>query len=79
MIPLGTDAAGSTITVSPYHPPILFAGSSGAGKSSLATAFIETLSERGYQTCIIDPEGDMRDLPSTMTLGDARTPPPSPR
>ena len=53
----------------------MFAGSSGGGKSTLATAFIETLTERGYQTCIIDPEGDMRDLPSTITLGDAERPP----
>ena len=75
-IPLGNDSVGTTVTISPYHPPVLFAGSSGAGKSSLATAFIETLSEHGYQTCIIDPEGDMRDLPSTMTLGDAEHAPP---
>jgi hypothetical protein len=70
-IPLGVGAPDAPVAVSPYHPPILFAGSSGGGKSSLATAFIEALSERGYQSCIIDPEGDMRDLPATITLGDA--------
>jgi hydroxymethylpyrimidine pyrophosphatase-like HAD family hydrolase len=62
---------GSQVIVSPYSRPVLFAGSSGAGKSSLATAFIEALGDRGYQTCIIDPEGDMRDLPASATLGDA--------
>jgi hydroxymethylpyrimidine pyrophosphatase-like HAD family hydrolase len=74
-IALGTDAGKTPISVSPYHGPLLFAGASGAGKSSLATAFIESLTDQGYQTCIIDPEGDMRDLPSTMTLGDPKTPP----
>jgi HAD superfamily hydrolase (TIGR01484 family) len=74
-IPLGTDRVNTPITVSPYHGPLLFAGASGAGKSSLATAFIESMTDQGYQTCIIDPEGDMRDLPSTMTLGDAKAAP----
>jgi hydroxymethylpyrimidine pyrophosphatase-like HAD family hydrolase len=74
-IALGTDGVGTPITVSPYQGPLLFAGASGAGKSSLATAFIESLTDQGYQTCVVDPEGDMRDLPSAMTLGDARTPP----
>ncbi len=74
-IPVGTDLQGRPVTVSPHAAPLLFAGSSGAGKSSLATAFMETLFERGYQACVIDPEGDMRDLPSTMSLGDATHPP----
>jgi HAD superfamily hydrolase (TIGR01484 family) len=74
-IPLGTRLDGQPVAVSPHASPVLFAGSSGAGKSSLATAFLETLIERGYQTCIIDPEGDMRDIPSTITLGDAERPP----
>ena len=47
----------------PTRAPVLFAGSSGGGKSTVATALIEALTARGYQTCIIDPEGDLRDIP----------------
>jgi hydroxymethylpyrimidine pyrophosphatase-like HAD family hydrolase len=74
-IPIGRDLEGKPVTLSPYRPPVLFAGSSGGGKSTMATVLIEALTERGYQTCIIDPEGDFRDLPGTRVLGDAQRPP----
>jgi hydroxymethylpyrimidine pyrophosphatase-like HAD family hydrolase len=69
---LGTRPDGHAVTLQPYRPPVLFAGASGSGKSSLATAFIEELSEHGYQCCIIDPEGDFQELPHTTALGDAQ-------
>jgi hydroxymethylpyrimidine pyrophosphatase-like HAD family hydrolase len=69
---LGHRLDGQAVTLSPYRRPILFAGSSGGGKSTLATALIESVVEQGYQCCIIDPEGDFQELPNTVTLGDAQ-------
>jgi len=69
---LGHRLDGQAVTLSPYRQPILFAGSSGGGKSTLATALIESVVEQGYQCCIIDPEGDFQELPNTVTLGDAQ-------
>jgi hydroxymethylpyrimidine pyrophosphatase-like HAD family hydrolase len=71
-LPLGQRPDGSTVQVGPYRRPLLFAGASGGGKSTLATAFIEALVDHGYQCCIIDPEGDFRDLPASTALGDAQ-------
>ena len=72
---LGRDLTGKPVTISPFRAPMLFAGSSGGGKSTMATVMIEALTQRGYQSCIIDPEGDFRDLPATRVLGDAQRPP----
>ena len=69
---LGVRPDGAPVHVSPYRSPLLFAGASGGGKSTLATALIEGLINHGYQCCVIDPEGDFRDLPATTALGDAQ-------
>jgi hydroxymethylpyrimidine pyrophosphatase-like HAD family hydrolase len=71
-LPLGQRLDGTPVLVGPYRPPLLFAGASGGGKSTLATAFLEGLIDHGYQCCIIDPEGDFRDVPATTSLGDAQ-------
>jgi hydroxymethylpyrimidine pyrophosphatase-like HAD family hydrolase len=68
---LGTDAAGAPVHLPSYGPPVLIAGTSGGGKSTLASSLIEQLGERGYQFCIIDPEGDFGSLPNVPSLGDA--------
>jgi hydroxymethylpyrimidine pyrophosphatase-like HAD family hydrolase len=72
---LGRDLEGQPVKISPYRPPLLIAGSSGGGKSTTATVLIEALTDRGYQTCIIDPEGDFRDMPGMRALGDGQHPP----
>jgi HAD superfamily hydrolase (TIGR01484 family) len=74
-IPIGTDANETEIAVQPYGENLLLAGTSGSGKSTFATAFIEGLAERGYQFCIVDPEGDYEGLPLAATLGDHHRPP----
>jgi hypothetical protein len=51
---------------------VLIAGSSGLGKSTLATALIEKLVAQGFQLCIIDPEADYDELKPAIVLGDAR-------
>lgn len=55
-------------------------GSSGSGKSWLAGLLMEQLLELGYQTCVIDPEGDYRAIrafPHTIVLGSEMSMPPS--
>ena len=76
-IPLGAGTTpGGSVRGSPVPGcPSCSRAARAAGKSSLATAFIETLSERGYQCCIIDPEGDMRDLPVDRRAGRRRARP----
>jgi HAD superfamily hydrolase (TIGR01484 family) len=54
---------------------ILIAGTSGIGKSRLASALIERMQLHGFQICVIDPEGDYEGLTDTISLGDANRPP----
>jgi HAD superfamily hydrolase (TIGR01484 family) len=54
---------------------ILIAGSSGIGKSRLASAMIERMQLHGFQICVIDPEGDYEGLTDTISLGDANRAP----
>jgi hypothetical protein len=41
----------------------------------LVTAFVEQLAERGYQFCIIDPEGDYSAVPGAAVVGDRESAP----
>lgn len=72
-IPIGR-AGASERHVDVYGPNLLLAGQSGGGKSTFATGFVERLLERGYQYCVIDPEGDYGDL-GGVVFGDAEQPP----
>jgi len=56
-IEIGTARDGSIVSVLPTST-ILIAGQSGSGKSTVAVALLERLKERGYQYCLVDPEGD---------------------
>jgi HAD superfamily hydrolase (TIGR01484 family) len=53
----------------------MIAGPSASGKSTLTTAFLETVTQRGYQFCLIDPEGDYSEFEDAVSFGDADTPP----
>jgi GTPase SAR1 family protein len=58
-----------------YGENVLFVGSSGGGKSTLAKRFLERQVDLGYQFCVIDPEGDYEDFDEAVVLGDrARVP-----
>ena len=74
-MPLGTGDNGEEIRTWPANTNILVAGSSGGGKSTLATGFLERLIERKYQVCVIDPEGDYEAFEGTMGLGTGKQPP----
>jgi hydroxymethylpyrimidine pyrophosphatase-like HAD family hydrolase len=69
-IPLGT-AGREEVRLPPYGLNVLLAGTSGSGKSTFATGFLERLAERDYQFCIIDPEGDYDAFEDAVVLGDA--------
>jgi hydroxymethylpyrimidine pyrophosphatase-like HAD family hydrolase len=68
-IPLGHNDSGEEITIPPAGVNLLVAGSSGSGKSVLAIGVLERLAARGYQFCVIDPEGDYEVFPRVILLG----------
>ncbi|MBV9233929.1 MAG: HAD-IIB family hydrolase, partial [Candidatus Eremiobacteraeota bacterium] len=71
-VPLGTTREGTEVLLHPYMSgTLLFAGPSGGGKSTAALSFVEQIEGRGYQTCIIDPEGDYEAFGKAIVLGDA--------
>jgi HAD superfamily hydrolase (TIGR01484 family) len=65
----------AVIELHPFADNLLIAGSSGGGKSTLATGLLERLAEGGFQFCVIDPEGDYAGLEGAVTVGDAKMPP----
>ena len=69
---LGTQEDGAAVTIPPYGLNILLAGTSGGGKSTLATGLLERLTENRYQVCIIDPEGDYQAFRPAVVVGDTR-------
>ncbi|TPM40677.1 HAD-IIB family hydrolase [Mesorhizobium sp. B2-3-4] len=70
---LGT-AGGDDIYLSPTES-VLIAGSSGIGKSTLATALTERFVESRFQFCVFDPEGDYDGLEGAVRLGDGSSAP----
>lgn len=69
-ISLGNRDDGAEVSLQPYGSSVLLAGTSGGGKSTLATGVLERLAEQGYQFCIIDPEGDYESFEGAVVLGD---------
>lgn len=72
---LGRDLHGQDVFLPAPGQTILLVGPSQSGKSTIAFGLLERLLEQGYQTCIIDPEGDYESLPRAISIGDATRPP----
>jgi hypothetical protein len=72
---LGNQEDNSKVYLQPYGASLLIAGTSGGGKSTLATGVLERLAEQGYQFCIVDPEGDYESFEGAVVLGDTHQPP----
>lgn len=68
-IPLGRRHDGQEVTFYPARQNLLLAGTSGSGKSTLAAGLLERLAKRGYQFCVIDPEGDYEVFTEAIVLG----------
>jgi HAD superfamily hydrolase (TIGR01484 family) len=60
------------LRVPAYGSSFLVAGTSGRGKSTLTTGFMERLNENKYQFCAIDPEGDYHSFPGAVVIGDPK-------
>lgn len=72
---LGNREDGSEVYLRPYGTSVLLAGTSGGGKTTFTTGMLERLVERGYQFCIIDPEGDYAEFEGALVIGDSHQPP----
>jgi hypothetical protein len=73
-LPLGT-ANDREVSLRPFGPTVLVSGASGSGKSTFTTALLESLVERKYQFCVVDPEGDYQSFPQAAVLGGPENPP----
>lgn len=73
-VAIGRDVKGQELLIPP-DAAVLISGSSGGGKSRLATLLIERLLEHGFQLCIIDPEGEHERMKPLSSLGDPQSPP----
>ncbi len=71
----GSGENGEQIRLPAYGRNMMIAGTSGGGKSTMATGLLERLAEKKYQYCIIDPEGDYSTLDGVVVLGDNHRPP----
>ena len=74
---VGKDRNDQDVYLEPYAGSVLIAGSSGIGKSTLAIALTERMAGKKFEFCVFDPEGDYHDLENAVSVGDAKTPPPS--
>jgi hydroxymethylpyrimidine pyrophosphatase-like HAD family hydrolase len=71
-VTLGTSRTGEKYTISPVGENVLIAGTSGSGKSTLAHAILEQLIDQGYQTCVVDPEGDYSSMEKMIVFGNSQ-------
>ncbi|HLH12611.1 MAG TPA: HAD family hydrolase [Methylovirgula sp.] len=74
-IVFGADDEGQEATLSIMGGAALIAGPSGGGKSRLATSLLESIAEHGFQTCVIDPEGDYDAIEEAIVLGEPKAAP----
>ncbi|MFN0056025.1 MAG: HAD hydrolase family protein [Planctomycetales bacterium] len=72
---LGTDLAGEALWIPVYGTRMLVTGDSAGGKSKLAVSILSQLIESGYQTCVIDPEGDFQAVEGAIVLGTRKQSP----
>ena len=74
-IRIGEDRGESEVYIEPHGGNVLIAGTSGIGKSTLATALTEQMTAKKFEFCVFDPEGDYDQLEHAISVGDAKTPP----
>lgn len=72
---VGRTDSGQEISLKPYGTNVLIAGTSGSGKSSLATALLERMVKQQFQLCVIDPEGDHEQFAEATVEGSSKEAP----
>jgi hydroxymethylpyrimidine pyrophosphatase-like HAD family hydrolase len=75
LVLLGERSDGTDVRIAPYGRNVLIAGPSGSGKSTFTAGFVERLIDKGYQVCIVDPEGDYGTLRAVTPLGNPQRAP----
>jgi len=65
-VEVSIDRDGRPIFVRPHGACALICGSSGGGKSTVATALLERIVARDFQVCVFDPEGDYSEFRSAV-------------
>jgi gluconate kinase len=75
LLPFGEQPDGSSFGINPFCSNVLLAGSSGCGKTTLCAAFLEKITVKQYQYCLIDPEGDYSDIAGALIMGDSNQAP----
>lgn len=70
-VPIGETAGGDQVSLGPHFGSAMIAGMSGGGKSTLVAGFMERLNERGFQFCVVDPEGDYSEFEGAVVAGSA--------
>jgi hypothetical protein len=71
-VTLGAFMDGAPVAMSPDGENLLITGTSGSGKSTLAHGILEQLIDKGYQTCVIDPEGDYESVEKMIVFGNSQ-------
>jgi HAD superfamily hydrolase (TIGR01484 family) len=72
---VGKDRQNRDVCLNPDCGCVLISGSSGIGKSTLATGLAERMAQKKFQFCIFDPEGDYAELEQAIPAGTAKSPP----
>lgn len=73
-VALAADGAGE-VPYSPQRESLLVTGQSGGGKSTLVLGLLERIAARGFQWCVLDPEGDYEGTEGAVGEGTAENPP----
>jgi hypothetical protein len=68
-------AAERSMNLIPNRNSVLVAGASASGKSSAVAGILEGFAEKGYQFCVIDPEGDFENFAGALPIGSPSDPP----
>lgn len=72
---IGHERDGTPAYLEPYGGGLLVTGPSQCGKSTFGTALTEQMARKGFEFCVIDPEGDYVGLEHCVGIGGMRIPP----
>jgi HAD superfamily hydrolase (TIGR01484 family) len=68
---LGHERNGTEFRLSASGSNVLVAGNLESGEPSASSTIVERLVDRGYQVCVLDPEGDYEGFENCIPIGSA--------